>query len=128
MLVKVPALHVGCLLMLAIRFCGAQAFNGVFDGGEPQNSNTGKTPGLHLKYYLMLEHSLQCVLSHLVNIGYVRTELLFLQICRYLTTMKKSDWELSMVTGQVLRQRRLNKNMFEYYERMRYPAGEQVSM
>lgn len=42
--------------------------------------------------------------------------------------MRKSDWELSMVTGQVLRQRRLNKNMFEYYERMRYPAGEQVSM
>ena len=44
--------------------------------------------------------------------------------------MRKSDWELSMVTGQVLRQRRLNKNLFEYYERLDQSAAgiNQVSM
>lgn len=37
---------------------------------------------------------------------------------RYLKTMKKSDGELSMVTGKVLQQQRLNTKSFEQSERL----------
>ncbi|KAF6025081.1 hypothetical protein EB796_016608 [Bugula neritina] len=99
-------------------------------GGQPY-SNVGQTPKDRMRFRVIMNELKDLprpfvleVLEKARRLDNKEDVLMLME--RYLKTMRKSDWELSMVTGEVLQQQKMNSNMFGVTDRLRCISTNQV--
>ncbi|XP_067938714.1 uncharacterized protein [Watersipora subatra] len=91
-------------------------------GGQPY-LNVGQTPKDRMRFQVIMNELKDLPRPFVIEVlekarGMERKEDVLLLMERYLKTMKKSDWELAMVTGKVLQQQRLNTRILQHAERL----------